>query len=213
MNTSPADQLTAKLRIEHVPIRDLLEPSKNPNQMAAEDFSLLVEGIRRVGFLQPILVRPDAESGKLRVIDGVHRLRAAQLAEMALVPVVIGTFEEDEAAALQIGMNRLRGELDLAKVAESMSDLADLGWTREDLTLTGFSPEEVDALVRSVEVEDDEDVLVGASSPTPEPQADKTYVLEVVLPDAAALRSAKRRLKTLGGGDIGAGLLALLEEE
>ena len=205
-----AERLTAKLRIERIPIGDLIEPDKNPNQMGAEEFRLLIEAIKRVGFLQPVLARP--EGGKLRIVDGVHRYRAAKEAGMTVVPAVVGAFDDDEAAALQIGMNRLRGELDLAKVAESMGELADLGWTRADLTLTGFSTEDVDELLRSLETEDPEDILTGASSEPDTSPEEKTFILEIPMSDVKALRSARRKLKKLGGGDLGAGLLSLLEE-
>lgn len=206
-----ADRLTAKLRIERVPIEELIEPDKNPNQMGAEEYRLLVGAVRRVGFLQPILARP--EGSKLRIVDGVHRYRAAQETGMKLVPVVVGAFDDDEAMALQIGMNRLRGELDLAKVAESMNELADIGWSRDDLTLTGFAADEVDALLRSVETETEDEILAGTSSPEPEEPVDKTYLLEIAMPDVKSLRAARRRLKKLGGGDLAKGLLALLEED
>lgn len=197
--------------IQRVRLDDLVEPDKNPNQMGAEEFRLLVEAVKRVGFLQPVLARE--EDGALIIVDGVHRVRAAREAGLFEVPVVVGSFSVDEALALQIGMNRLRGELDLAKVAEAMAELAEEGWTREAMTLTGFSVDEVAALIDSVHSDNDMDILAGGSAPEPShDDTEKLYVLEVPMPNVGSLRKARSKLKKLGNGDLGRGLLALLEE-
>lgn len=202
--------------IRLVSVDDLEPRDKNPNAMSAEDFRLLTEAIRRAGFLQPLLVRPhETIAGRFEIVDGVHRWTAAKEVGHRELPCVVVHSDEQEAAALQVGMNRLRGELDLAKVAEVLGELDAAGWSREAMTLSGFSEEEVAALLKSVEIEDEEDVLAGpAATPRDEEEEEttKAFVLEVPMPDVKTLRSARRKLKKLGGGDLGRGLVALLEE-
>ena len=47
------------------------------------------------GILQPIVVRPADDIARYRVLFGAKRLRAARLAALATVPIVIGSAADD----------------------------------------------------------------------------------------------------------------------
>jgi len=217
--------------------QSLLEEEKNPNKMEPEQYAMLVEAIRQVGFLQPILVRPlgvslpngqelSAKNAQLlgglhavqyRVVDGHHRLRAAKELGLAQVPCVIVEKDDEEAVALALGMNRLRGELDLAQTAQSLEVLVQKGWTLGDLTITGFSADEIADLLRSLRT-DEVDVMaqaIEASDAEDEPdEKAKIFSIEIQFTDRAEFKRAKKGLKKAAGksGDLAKGLLRLLGE-
>ena len=110
------------LKLEEAVLDPILlrDADENPNKMEPEQLSMLAEAIRRKGFLQPILVR--RVEGQYEIIDGHHRTRAAREVGLTEIPCLVATNCSDEdAAALRIGMNRFRGELDLAGTARCVT--------------------------------------------------------------------------------------------
>lgn len=200
------------LPIVSIPVGVLVERPGNPNRMDPGDYDRLVGAVRRVGFLQPVLVRP-AASDRYEIVDGAHRVRAARDAKLASVPCVVASLTDEEAAAVQVGMNRLRGELDVGAVADVLAALSAAGWSSEDLALTGYGEEDIAALLRVGEEEDPFGGDAGVPPAIVGGDAEPAFVLEVPLPDAATLTKVRRRLKKAGGGDIGVGLLRALGED
>lgn len=196
---------------------ELKDPPTNPNHMSAETYGLLVEAIRSVGFLQPVLAQED-EGGGLTIVDGFHRVKAAKEVGLPVIPVIVGDFRDtpDLARVVQIGMNRMRGELNLSAVAHEVADLAAKGWTIPQLELTGFSRSELDDLLASTRARD-EDVLangVGAAPDEPdEDEAPKPFVLELTFEKKEQLARAKRGLRKAAGKgrELADGLLRLLD--
>jgi ParB family chromosome partitioning protein len=219
------------LKIEQIRVEQLIERvGENPNVMEPEQFALLIAAIKRVGFLQPVLVRdpkdlPPNEEAIARlggrpyweIIDGVHRVRAAHAAGLESVPAVVVDSDEAEAAALQIGMNRMRGELNLGVVARTLDALQSEGWDREELALTGFSTKEIDDLLKAIAPP--EDPLTGGAAGTVDPresaepkeESEERFVLEIPFASKKALTSAKKVLRRAGDGDLTKGLLHLIE--
>lgn len=205
-----------------VHIDRLREPPGNPNEMSEEELDRLVEAIRKFGFLQPVLVRPLNELlGGMPVyelVDGVHRVRAARLAGLVELPCVLAdAVTEHDARALQIGMNKLRGQLNLAEVANAISELVSGGWTTAELVVTGYSEDELNELVRVATTDETTDALAGAAATTPEEPEEtppKPYVLELEFATRAELQRVKRALRKAAGGKgrpLADGLLALVE--
>ena len=199
-----------------LPLAELKQPNKNPNKMDPEMYGRLVSAIKRFGFLQPGLVREDDGGGHV-IVDGVHRCRAAKDLGMTQVPCVLSDVAEDGARALQIGMNRMRGELDLAKVADVLTDLAAEGWSDLDLSVTGFAMDEIRSLLAATSETPEEDAMVGASQVEEEPKDDsgKAWVLELVFESKTALSRAKRALRKAAGkgNELSVGLFKILDTE
>lgn len=155
-----------------------------------------------------------------RLVDGVHRVLAARAAGLTEVPAVVVSVGADEAAALQIGMNRLRGELNLAEVAECLRDLHDDGWSSEQLAMSGFSGEELDALLRA-NMPTTEDVLGGGLGAPPtkdedeEPAPERVWKLDLEFATRAQLMRVKKALRHAAGKGkpLGEGLLRLLDAQ
>ena len=208
-----------------IPVAHLREAPGNPNKMPEEQFEKLKAAIKLYGFEQPILVRrsviesePDGTKfDTYEIVDGVHRKQAADALGMREIPCVVNNKITDEQAhALRISMNRLRGELDLASVAGEFRLLSDAGWDLSALETTGFSGDEVAALMAVGNDNGDFELpeTVGAE---PEDRVDdKTeWVLELVFTDKAAMQRAKRRLRRIAGqgGQLSAALLKVLAED
>ena len=207
--------MTIKLtHTEMAPSR--IDPNpNNPNRMEPERYAALVENIRRYGFLQPALIRVNPKDRKRFIsCDGHHRVRAANEVGLASIPVVVGQMTEAEANALQVSMNRLRGELDLSATALIFDSLKTAGWGAADLGALGFSLEEVGDLLSSLD--SNPDVLPESfDAPDDDPAPAPSFVLELSFDSAQQMRVAKRALRRAAGkGEpLAHGLLRLLAEE
>jgi ParB/RepB/Spo0J family partition protein len=200
---------------QSISIKLLDDAAFNPNSMTPEAFDMLKEAIRRVGFLQPALVRPGKKSG-FEIIDGHHRIAAARALEYSAVPCVVIEADDPTTAALRIGMNRMRGELNLSAVASQMGMLATEGWQLDDMTLTGFSGDEVADLLSSLKLNEDEVLGHGniELEDAPLDDAPPVFLIEIHFADKTEFRKARAGLKRAAGKskDLGKGLLRLLGE-
>ena len=107
-----------------VPIDCLDEDSGNPRtEFPDQELAELAQDIALRGILQPIVVRRAGDDGRYRVLFGAKRLRAAKLAALKAVPVVVGSEAHDVYA--QVAENQKRHgltPLDLAKFMRSRVD-------------------------------------------------------------------------------------------
>lgn len=199
--------------IQTIPISSLDEASDNENVMTAEQFDMLCEAIRSVGFLQPILVEQAGD--RWRIVDGAHRKRAAEQVGLTELPCVVRDPADNRQVAVRIGMNKLRGQLDLAAVATSVANLHAEGWSVEDLSLTGFTTDELNHLLKSAHDMTEEDILSAPADVPDEPEdpVERPFVLELRFATKQELARAKRGLrKAVGrGGDLAEGLIRLLD--
>ncbi len=94
----------------------------------------LAESIRTQGIMQPILVRPLAgkDSGKYEIIAGERRFRAAQLAGLNEVPVLVREVPDESAAVMALIENIQREDLNPLEEAHGVRRLLDeFGLTHE----------------------------------------------------------------------------------
>jgi len=93
----------------------------------------LADSIRSQGIMQPILVRPvDAVKGKYEIIAGERRFRAAQLAGLTEVPVLVREVADENAAAMALIENIQREDLNPLEEAHGVKRLLDeFGLTHE----------------------------------------------------------------------------------
>jgi ParB family chromosome partitioning protein len=100
---------------------------------AAEDLNDLTESIREKGVLQPILVRPvKGEADTFEIVAGERRWRAAQLAKLHDVPVVVREMSDAESLELAIVENIQRADLNAIEEAAAYQQLKDqFGYTQE----------------------------------------------------------------------------------
>ncbi|HEX4294361.1 MAG TPA: ParB/RepB/Spo0J family partition protein, partial [Rhizomicrobium sp.] len=98
---------------------------------AAEDLHDLTESIREKGILQPILVRP-LGADSYEIVAGERRWRAAQLAKLHDVPVVVREMSDAESLELAIVENVQRADLNAIEEATAYHELMDrFGYTQD----------------------------------------------------------------------------------
>jgi ParB family transcriptional regulator, chromosome partitioning protein len=119
-----------------VPVESL-EPGPFQPRGGMDKASLaeLAESIRENGILQPILARPKPGApGIYQIIGGERRWRAAQLAQMHAVPVILRDLGDREAMAAGLVENLQRQDLNAMEEAEGYRRLLDeFGLTQEGL--------------------------------------------------------------------------------
>lgn len=92
------------------------QPRKDFNMQEIEE---LAKSIRQNGILQPILVRPLNSRGKsYEIIAGERRWRAAQLAKLHEVPVIIRKFDDETSLGVALVENLQRSDLNLLEEAQ-----------------------------------------------------------------------------------------------
>lgn len=93
----------------------------------------LADSMSEVGVLQPLVVR-QLDKDKYELIAGERRLRAAQLAGLANVPVVVKTADELQSLEIAIVENVQREDISALESAEAFSILVqEFGQTQEDI--------------------------------------------------------------------------------
>ena len=86
----------------------------------------LAESIKAQGIMQPILVRKlahGANSGKFEIIAGERRFRAAKLAGLDSVPVLVRDVPDEAAAAMSLIENIQREDLNPLEEAQGLQRL------------------------------------------------------------------------------------------
>src|SRR3954462_5717791 len=121
---------------KHLPIAFVtpgrLQPRRKFDQEAIQS---LVDSVRERGVLQPLLVRQHPDDGSIfEIIAGERRWRAAQLAGLHQVPVVIRELTDREALEIALIENIQRQDLTALEEAEGYKRLMDeFGHTQEVL--------------------------------------------------------------------------------
>jgi len=93
-------------------------------RMDPQSIAELADSIKAQGLIQPILVRP-VEDGKYEIIAGERRWRAAQLAGLPKVPVVIRAVPDKSALAMALIENIQREDLNPLEEAAGIQRLVD----------------------------------------------------------------------------------------
>jgi len=116
----------------------------------------LAESIKASGVVQPLIVR-SLNDGSYEIIAGERRWRAAQVAGVKKVPVVIR--DSDEADRLEVALieNMVREDLNPVEEAKACAALVeDLGLSKEELgRRVGRSRPTISNLIRLLELPDD----------------------------------------------------------
>ncbi len=122
---------------------DAIEPDPDQPRVDFGNIDELAQSIRAKGVLEPILVRPWAESGesgggvRYRIISGERRYRAARQAGIPEVPVVEMAVDDDEALEIALIENLQRKDLDAFEEAEGLNGLRErFEYTHEQIAGT-----------------------------------------------------------------------------
>ena len=101
-----------------------LQPGKYQPRTRMDEGSLyeLAESIRTQGVMQPILVRP-LPGGRHEIIAGERRVRAARLAGLESVPVLVRDVSDEQAAVMALIENIQREDLNPLEEAQGIARL------------------------------------------------------------------------------------------
>ncbi len=145
-------ELDKHRQAKSVPIDQIYPGRFQPRKHFDEEaLATLVESIKAQGILQPILVRRHPESANAyEIIAGERRWRAAQLAQLHEVPILIKDLPDRDALEVALVENIQRQDLNAVEEAEGYRRLVDeFGHTQEDLAkVVGKSRSHVANLLR-----------------------------------------------------------------
>ncbi|QFT94982.1 Chromosome-partitioning protein ParB [Roseovarius sp. THAF9] len=124
----PADKTVPIEKIEPNPD----QPRRDFDESALQD---LASSISAKGIIQPLIVRPNPrKSGAFEIVAGERRWRAAQVAKLHQVPVIVREFDDTEVLEVAIIENIQRADLNPVEEAAGYSQLMDrFGHTQEKL--------------------------------------------------------------------------------
>ena len=125
---TPATGRCGELR--YVALDRLRPHPENDNRENPQTFAKLVATIREEGFAQPIVARSGGDGGpfadgRLEILGGEWRWRAAQKLHMTEVPVYdLGAVGNLRARKLIVNLNKLHGEADQDALAALVKSIA-----------------------------------------------------------------------------------------
>lgn len=150
---TPASAQTAPAVPNEMPI-DALQPGKYQprGRMDQEALKELAESIKTQGVIQPILVRP--VTGGHEIIAGERRWRAARMAGLNVVPVVIKDISDNQALVAALIENIQREDLNPMEQANGIQRLInEFGLTHQNAAdAVGKSRAAVTNLLRLLEL-------------------------------------------------------------
>jgi ParB family chromosome partitioning protein len=135
MGDVPPENIQTKSSSEKIPIHFVYanpsQPRKNFNQELLNELS---ESIKEQGIIQPILVRKKSED-KYEIVAGERRWRAAQLAKIHEVPVIILNIDDKKSLEFAILENIQRSDLNGIEEALGYDNLVKkFGYSQETLS-------------------------------------------------------------------------------
>ncbi|OOV87359.1 ParB/RepB/Spo0J family partition protein [Oceanospirillum linum] len=143
--------------MRHLPVEFLARGRYQPRRdMDPESLEELASSIRAQGIMQPIVVRP-LEHERFEIIAGERRWRAAQLAELDQVPVIIRNVSDDAAIAMALIENIQRENLNPIEEAFALQRLQqEFELTQQQVAdAVGKSRSAVANLLRMITLPDD----------------------------------------------------------
>jgi ParB family chromosome partitioning protein len=152
----------------HVEIDKLTANPNNPRRRFDDgELQDLASSIRNHGVVQPLLVRPSpGEADRFEIVAGERRWRAARLAGLAEVPVVLRDIGDRQSLEIAIIENVQRSDLNAVEEAQAYEQLiSEHGYTQSDLAdVLGKSRSHVANTLRLLKLPDDvQDMVVSGA--------------------------------------------------
>lgn len=118
-----------------VPVEKLVpNPDQPRRDFQPEALQELAASIRAKGVIQPLIVRAIAGSDRFEIVAGERRWRAAQLAQLHELPVILRDFTDSEVIEVAIIENIQRADLNAIEEALAFRQLMEkFGHTQEKL--------------------------------------------------------------------------------
>jgi len=212
--TKPAQDGAAT--ITSLPLGALQAGKYQPRQkMDSGPLQELAESIREQGIMQPLLVRV-ISAGKYEIIAGERRFRAAKLAGLVEVPVLVSLADDKGAAAMALIENMQREDLNPLEESQGLARLIEeFGFTHEQAAKSvGKSRSAISNLLRLAQLAKPVqamllagDIDMGhARALLPLPGASQVALAQKIMAQGLSVREAERLSAVLAraGGQMGA---------
>ncbi len=114
-----------------------IEPNRGQPRKHFDEEALgaLADSIKEHGVLQPLVVRPIPGGGTYQLVAGERRWRAARMAGLSVVPVVIRELDDREATEIALIENLQREDLNPIEEAEGYQTLMQgFGLTQDEVS-------------------------------------------------------------------------------
>ena len=163
LNTAQADEVkpqaeaTSPQALNNLPVERLQQGVFQPRREFDQDaLQTLADSIKAQGVLQPVVVRP-LTADRFEILSGERRWRAAQLAGLDSVPVVIKDVNDEAAIAIGLIENIQREDLNPVEEGLGLKRLQDeFGLNQEQVAAAvGRSRSAVANLLRLLNLEKD----------------------------------------------------------
>jgi ParB family transcriptional regulator, chromosome partitioning protein len=132
MDTLPAPALRNSATPRLVPLADIGIPDHGLRRAAtsAEQDAGMLDSVRRLGVLQPIILRPDPLAlGRYILVAGRRRYRAAVAAGLGAIPAEVhDALDDADAAAIEAAENLQRAAMAPTDQWRAIVRLQELGW-------------------------------------------------------------------------------------
>jgi len=202
--------------ITSLPLSALQAGKYQPRQkMDSGPLQELAESIREQGIMQPLLVRA-ISAGKYEIIAGERRFRAASLAGLTEVPVLVSLADDKGAAAMALIENMQREDLNPLEESQGLARLIEeFGFTHEQAAKSvGKSRSAISNLLRLSQLAKPVqamllagDIDMGhARALLPLPGASQVALAQKIMAQGLSVREAERLSAVLAkaGGQMGA---------
>ncbi len=202
--------------VSRLPLSALQAGKYQPRQkMDSGPLQELAESIREQGIMQPLLVRA-ISAGKYEIIAGERRFRAATLAGLTEVPVLVSLADDKGAAAMALIENMQREDLNPLEESRGLARLIEeFGFTHEQAAKSvGKSRSAISNLLRLAQLAKPVqamllagDIDMGhARALLPLPGASQVALAQKIMAQGLSVREAERLSAVLAraGGQMGA---------
>jgi len=141
--------------------RGQYQPRTEFGEEALQD---LANSIKAQGVVQPILVRPTGTEDKYEIIAGERRWRAAQMAGLHEIPVVLRQIDDQTAMCMALIENIQREDLNPLEQAQGLARLLDeFGMTHQGIAdAVGRSRSTVSNMLRLLDLHTSVKLMLGA---------------------------------------------------
>jgi ParB family chromosome partitioning protein len=210
-----AQQANVTSEINRLPLSALQAGKYQPRQkIEAGALQELAESIREQGVMQPLLVRL-VSMGKYEIIAGERRFRAASIAGLTEVPVLVSSADDQAAAAMALVENMQREDLNPLEESQGLARLIEeFGFTHEQAAkAVGKSRSAITNLLRLAQLAKPVqamllagDIDMGhARALLPLPGASQVALAQRIAAQGLSVREAERMSAALAiaGGQIG----------
>ncbi len=179
-------------------------PDQPRQQIDPDGLESLAASIREHGVVQPLVVRPRS-AGRYQLIAGERRWRAARLAQLSTVPVIVSEAPSEDRLTLALVENLQREDLNPIEAARAFAELAERGWSQRRIAeRIGKSRSAVANQMRLLQLPDglQEQVVKGALSEGHAralllaPEAERERLAEAAIEEGLSVRALEERART-----------------